>query len=89
MISTSIKDVVRPYGHNALVHIADTADEFIAAGEHELNKNDKTEWLKKVDNFLCQNSWDKTFSKMLQLLNEQISSKQFFFRNYKKDKVYV
>ena len=30
VVSTSIRDVVRPYGQEGLVHIADTAEEFVA-----------------------------------------------------------
>ncbi len=75
VISTSIKDVVTPYGITNLVHIADTAEEFIKAGEIELNKKDKTQWLGKVDNFLSQNSWDKTWARMMQHISTSIAAK--------------
>ena len=64
VISTPIKDVVRPYGVEKLVHIAETPEDFIAAIEVELTKP-KEGWLAKVDAFLMQNSWDLTCSKML------------------------
>jgi glycosyltransferase involved in cell wall biosynthesis len=64
VVSAPIKDVVRPYGDQQLVHIAATADEFIAAIDSELEA-DKEEWLARVDEFLMQNSWDLTCSKML------------------------
>jgi len=51
VISTSIKDVVTPYGINGLVHIADCADDFIKAAEMELNKSDRKKWLDEVDAF--------------------------------------
>ena len=76
VISTSIKDVVTPYGITNLVHIADSADEFIKAAEQELNKKDKTQWLNKVDNFLSQNSWDKTWARMMQHISATLSAKQ-------------
>ncbi|MEJ7674382.1 MAG: glycosyltransferase [Chitinophagaceae bacterium] len=47
VISTSIIDVVTPYGTNNLVHIADTADDFITAAEFELNRKDRGVWLEK------------------------------------------
>lgn len=75
VISTSIVDVVNPYGVNNLVHIADTADEFIAAAEKELNQVDKTEWLQKTDTFLADNSWDNTWSKMKQHITDTKSAK--------------
>jgi UDP-galactopyranose mutase len=75
VISTSIIDVVTPYGVNNLVHIADTADEFIAAAETELNRTDRDIWLEKIDKFLSQNSWDKTWDRMMQHITDTIKSK--------------
>ena len=65
VISTPIRDVVRPYGDNKLVHIVNNAEEFIAAAEKELKKRSKQTWLKKVDEFLQDNSWDRTWSRMV------------------------
>ena len=94
VISTSIIDVVTPYGVNNLVHIADTADEFIAAAEFELNRKDHEHWLQKIDLFLSQNSWDKTWSKMLHLITAAKETKLNGLRNniannLKKEKAYV
>ena len=75
VISTSIVDVVTPYGINNLVHIADTADDFITAAEFELNRNDREHWLQKVDLFLSQNSWEKTWSRMMQLITDTTKRK--------------
>ena len=76
VISTSIKDVVRPYGEMKLVEITDTADEFIAAAEKILSKSNRSEWLKKVDAFLENISWDKTWSQMSDLIDEVIEKKR-------------
>jgi glycosyltransferase involved in cell wall biosynthesis len=65
VISTPIRDVVSPYGDNKLVHIVTNAQEFIKASELELNKKRRTGWLKKVDDFLAFNSWDRTWSQMV------------------------
>jgi UDP-galactopyranose mutase len=70
VISTSIIDVVTPYGTNNLVQIADTADEFIKAAEFELTRQDRDLWLQKVDAFLSQNSWDKTWARMMDHITE-------------------
>ena len=75
VISTSIKDVVTPYGITNLVHIADSADEFIKAAELELSNPNKTPWLGKVDSFLSQNSWDKTWNRMMQHISTTLSAK--------------
>jgi len=66
VISTPIKDVIRPYGENKLVHIVNNADEFVAAAEKELRKRSTEKWLQKVDEFLIDNSWDRTWSRMVQ-----------------------
>jgi UDP-galactopyranose mutase len=70
VISTPIRDVVSPYGENQLVHIISNATEFIAAAEKELAKKRRTAWLKKVDEFLAGNSWDRTWSQMVRHIAE-------------------
>jgi len=69
VISTPIQDVVRPYGEMNFVFIASTAEEFVAACDKALEEN-QTEKLARVDEFLAQNSWDKTWSKMANLIDE-------------------
>ena len=72
IISTSIRDVVRPYGELKLVEIADSSEEFIQAAEKILSRTDGAEWLQKVDTFLKDISWDKTWMQMSQLIDEVI-----------------
>jgi glycosyltransferase involved in cell wall biosynthesis len=67
VVSTSIKDVVHPYGHQKLVHIADTPEEFIAAIELALEERKNVEWLDRVDHILRDNSWDLTFERMAKI----------------------
>lgn len=76
VISTSIRDVVRPYGDLKLVEIADTPDEFINAAERILANADQTQWLAKVDAFLEHISWDKTWSQMYSLIANVIQKKR-------------
>jgi glycosyltransferase involved in cell wall biosynthesis len=77
VISTSIRDVVRPYGELGLVKIADNASEFIRAAEKMLsNSQENTEWLTKVDDFLADMSWDKTWAQMSALINEVVTKRQ-------------
>lgn len=64
VVSSAIKDVINPYGDLNLVRIANNTEEFITCIEEELNSS-KQEWLKKVDKFLENNSWDLTCSHML------------------------
>lgn len=72
VISTPIRDVVSPYGTNKLVHIVNNADEFIAAAETELARKRRTSWVKKVDEFLEGNSWDRTWSQMVRNIEATI-----------------
>jgi UDP-galactopyranose mutase len=69
VISSPIKDIVRTYGDENLIYIANNAETFIAAGEQELSKNSRKEWLSKVGEFLSDDSWDNTFEKMSLLIN--------------------
>lgn len=73
VISTPIKDVVRPYGDNKLVHIAATAKEFMQCAEKELKKRSRKTWLNKVDAFLAGNSWDRTWSQMVRQIENIIN----------------
>lgn len=70
VVSTSIRDVVRPYGERGLVHIADSvADFIIAAAEAGMDERvTDTNWLARVDEFLATNSWDMTWARMSELI---------------------
>lgn len=76
VISTSITDVVNPYGTMELVKIADNAEEFIAAAEAIFKEEDKSEWLKKTDEFLAGNSWNKTWHKMNSIIEYTLGKKK-------------
>jgi glycosyltransferase involved in cell wall biosynthesis len=76
VISTSIKDVVIPYGEKGLVRIADTSAEFIQAAEDLLKMKDKRAWLAKVDDYLSALSWDNTWLAMNERMDETIQIKK-------------
>lgn len=88
VISTPIRDVVRPYGDNKLVHIINNADEFIKAAESELKKKRKSAWLKKVDEFLSGISWDRTWSQMVRNIEDTLTQKENI-KTKLKEKAYV
>lgn len=75
VISTPVRDVVRPYGENNLVSIAETAEQFVKAGETILNA-ERSDWLNRVDEFLKDISWDKTWQGMTLLINEELAEAQ-------------
>jgi glycosyl transferase family 1 len=67
VISTSIRDVVEPYGQRRLVVIADTVDETVAAIDAAL-AGDRAPQV-AVDSFLATRSWDLTWRAMAGLLD--------------------
>ena len=76
VISTSIRDVITPYGDLGLATIADSAGEFIDAGEKYLAGDFiHSDWLTKVDAFLAETSWDATWAQMNGLIEEGIKAR--------------
>ena len=63
VVSTSIRDVVRPYAELGLVHVADDADSFVGAIEAAM-RDDAFTRQAKVEACLAGNSWDATFARM-------------------------
>jgi len=76
VVSTSIRDVVRPYAQEGLVEIADTTGAFVAALEAVLNDPDRDAWLDKVDGFLAHTSWDRTWGYMAALIGDAIVERE-------------
>lgn len=75
VVSTPIRDVVRPYGENGLAHIAETAEEFVAAIEKALAEIPIERQI-KVDEFLADTSWDKTFQAMKDLIDKAVGERE-------------
>jgi UDP-galactopyranose mutase len=66
VVSTSIRDVVRPYGERGLVRIADDPDAFVRAIEACLAE-DAAPRRAAADAFLATRSWDDTWRRMRDL----------------------
>ncbi|MDX2231861.1 MAG: glycosyltransferase family 1 protein [Leptolyngbyaceae cyanobacterium bins.349] len=67
VVSTSIRDVVRPYREQNLVQIADTVADFVTAAAQAMQpRSPDANWLYRVDRFLAHNSWDRTWLNMMQ-----------------------
>jgi UDP-galactopyranose mutase len=71
VVSTPIRDVVRPYGMRGLVHIAATADDFVQAIAQALAEDGDAR-MQRADAFLAQESWDRTWERMRRLIEEVI-----------------
>ncbi|HEY9824167.1 MAG TPA: glycosyltransferase family 1 protein [Stenomitos sp.] len=73
VVSTSIQDVVRHYGDEGLVAIADTVPDFVQEIASALERSQtSSEWLSQVDMALAQTSWDLTWQAMHELIEGKI-----------------
>jgi UDP-galactopyranose mutase len=74
VVSTSIRDVVRPYGEMGLARIADTPAEFVAAVSAALSEPAAPRQ-RAADAFLARMSWDMTWAGMWDLVEEAVSAR--------------
>jgi glycosyltransferase involved in cell wall biosynthesis len=74
VVSTPIRDVVRPYGEQDLVQIAGDADTFAEATMRALTE-DQTERGLRADKLISGMSWDGTWRKMEELISKAIMKK--------------
>lgn len=63
VVSTPIRDVIRPYGAGGVVEIAATAATTVAAIEMLMTRH-REPWLAQVDALLANGSWDRTWAAM-------------------------
>jgi UDP-galactopyranose mutase len=75
VVSTSIRDVVRPYGESGLARIADDPLAFVAAVEAALVE-DASVRIRAVDAFLAHTSWDGTWTRMYGLVAAAIAARR-------------
>ncbi|HUK34647.1 MAG TPA: glycosyltransferase [Vicinamibacterales bacterium] len=71
VVSTPVRDVVRPYGDEGMVAIGSTAAEFGDAVGRALASTDK-EWRARVDKYLSTLSWDRTWADMRTLVEDAL-----------------
>ncbi len=75
VVSTPIRDVVRPYGDLDLVHIAADAEAFGAAIGRALTQRDDADWRRRTDDYLATISWDQTWQQMVDLMQDRLAAK--------------
>jgi UDP-galactopyranose mutase len=75
VVSTSIADVVRPYGENGLAWIADDPDDFVSALRQALCSR-ASEWLPRADAFLAGNSWDASWARIHERVRAAVIDRQ-------------
>jgi UDP-galactopyranose mutase len=76
VVSTPIPDVVKPYGDLGLVRIADGPSEFVSEAASLLKGPSSVDFTSRVDRFLSQSSWEKTWSEMNQLMKQTLNVKR-------------
>jgi glycosyltransferase involved in cell wall biosynthesis len=64
VVSTSITDVVEPYGRAGAVRIADGVDAFVAAIEADLAGEDRSRRRMRGQELLATTTWDRTWDSM-------------------------
>ncbi len=74
VVSTSITDVVKPYGREGLAWIADSAPEMSCAVDEAL-ASDVTARRVHADSFLSDLSWDRTWSEMWAHVERSIATR--------------
>lgn len=80
-------DVINPYQDLGLVHIVNNSEDLVRLATSELEMEDRTEWLAKVDAYLSGISWDATWGRMDDLVQEELDKNQILITE--KDKEYV
>jgi UDP-galactopyranose mutase len=71
VVSTAIRDVVRPYGDLGLVRIAETPEEFIHGIQQALVGGMCLKWRARADRFLQTLSWDSVWAGMHRLIDQR------------------
>ena len=75
VVSTPIRDVIRPYGDLGLVRIASGLEDFVRAIDETLTFDSSSiRWRERVDGFLSTLSWDYTWHGMNALIRQGIES---------------
>lgn len=74
VVSTPIRDIVRPYGELGLVSIAETSHEYVAVIENLLQDGISPQWRADVHGFLETLSWDRTWRAMNLLIESKLAA---------------
>ncbi|CAN5503352.1 glycosyltransferase family 1 protein [soil metagenome] len=72
VVSTSINDIHFPFGVNEIVKIADDPGDFVNALNDIVTGETDAEWNKKVDKILKNCTWEKTWKKMCDKINNML-----------------
>lgn len=76
VVSTPIRDVVRPYGELGLAAIADTPQKFVECAAELLQFQADEDFIVRAGEFLSRSSWDKTWCQMNALIGATVYKQQ-------------
>ena len=74
VVSTSVRDVLHPYGASGLVKVADTVEGLAAALESAF-RGQSIEWQTTVDRYLRALSWESTWEGIEHLVNRMLQQR--------------
>lgn len=80
VISTPILDVITQY--REVIHFAASVDDFITVAKNDIIEDET--WLRRVDAILSENSWDKTWQRMEDILIETLNGKENKYNSEKR-----
>jgi UDP-galactopyranose mutase len=75
VVSTAIRDVVRPYGELGLARIVSNSAEFVGAAEQAMQFGMSLKWRERADAFLQSLSWDSVWHDMNRLIHQQLEGR--------------
>ncbi len=75
VVSTPIRDVVHPYGDEGLVAIGKDPNDFVTIIEMLLATPGGEAWLREIDLFLNNNSWDLTVRSMTDVMLKALETR--------------
>ena len=73
IVSTSIQDVITPYGELGLAAIVKDAQEFVGSVEALLAEGATGDFLDAADALLAKSSWDETWTAMNTLMDQRLA----------------
>jgi UDP-galactopyranose mutase len=74
VVSTAIRDVIRPYGELGLARIANSAEQFVTAAEQAMASDMSFKWRERADEFLKSLSWESVWGGMSHLIAQILES---------------
>jgi glycosyltransferase involved in cell wall biosynthesis len=73
VVSTPVRDVVKPYGELGMVRIAPDVDSFVRAIEAASSEGSPRDFA-ELDAFIARHSWRETWARMSALISESLSA---------------